>query len=160
MKYCQAVQGRSFILRLEDGEILHEVIESFAGDQSIQSAALIALGGADAGSRLVVGPEHGRPKQDQANKIIPMTHVLDNVHEVSGTGTLFPDAAGNPVLHMHMACGRDGNTVTGCVRAGVRVWHVMEVVIFELAGNDAKRLLDPATGFDLLNPAPHKGERP
>ena len=147
MKYCQAVQGRTFILRLEDGEILHETIEAFAKQQSIQSAALIVLGGADTGSRLVVGPEHGR-----AEKIIPMTHTLDNVHEVSGTGTLFPDAAGNPVLHMHMACGRNHDTVTGCVRAGVRVWHVMEVVIFELTGNDARRLRDPATGFDLLVP--------
>ena len=152
MKYCQAVQGRTFILRLEDGEILHETIEAFAKQQSIQSAALIVLGGADTGSRLVVGPEHGRPKQDQTEKIIPMVHTLDNVHEVSGTGTLFPDAAGNPVLHMHMACGRNHDTVTGCVRAGVRIWHVMEVVIFELTGNDARRLRDPATGFDLLAP--------
>ena len=147
MKYCQAAQGRTFILRLEDGEILHETIETFARAQTIQSAALIVLGGADTGSRLVVGPEQGR-----AEKIIPMTHTLDNVHEVSGTGTLFPDAAGNPVLHMHMACGRNGDTVTGCVRAGVRIWHVMEVVIFELTGNDARRLRDPATGFDLLVP--------
>jgi len=147
MKFCQAVQGRTFILRLEDGEILHDTIEAFARQQSIQSAALIVLGGADTGSRLVVGPEHGR-----AEKIIPMTHMLDNVHEVSGTGTIFPDAAGNPVLHMHMACGRNGDTVTGCVRAGVRIWHVMEVVLFELTGNDARRLRDSATGFDLLTP--------
>jgi predicted DNA-binding protein with PD1-like motif len=147
MKYCQAAQGRTFILRLEDGEILHEIIEAFARAQAIQSAALIVLGGADTGSRLVAGPEQGR-----AEKIIPMTYTLDNVHEVSGTGTLFPDAAGNPVLHMHMACGRNGDTVTGCVRAGVRVWHVMEVVIFELTANDAKRLRDAATGFDLLTP--------
>ena len=147
MKYCQAVQGRIFILRLEDGEILHETIEAFARAQLIQSAALIVLGGADTGSRLVVGPESGR-----AETIIAMTHALGNVHEVSGTGTLFPDAAGNPVLHMHMACGRNGNTVTGCVRAGVRIWHVMEVVLFELTGNDARRLRDPATGFDLLAP--------
>lgn len=152
MKYCQAAHGRTFILRLEDGEILHETIEAFARKQSIQAATLIVLGGADTGSRLVVGPEHGRPKQGQAEKIIPMTHTLDNVHEVSGTGTLFPDAAGNPVLHMHMACGRNGDTVTGCVRAGVKVWHVMEVVIFELTDNDARRLRDSATGFDLLTP--------
>jgi len=147
MKFCQAVQGRTFILRLEDGEILHETIEAFARAQAIQSAALIVLGGADTGSRLVVGPEHGRTKT-----ITPMTQALDNVHEVSGTGTLFPDADGNPVLHMHMACGRNDHTVTGCVRAGVRIWHVMEVVLFELTGNDAKRLHDAATGFDLLVP--------
>ncbi|RJP84079.1 MAG: DNA-binding protein [Desulfobacteraceae bacterium] len=152
MKYCQAAQGRTFILRLEDGDVVHETIEAFARAQSIQSAALIILGGADTGSRLVTGPEKGRPKQDQTEKIIPMTHTLDDVHEVSGTGTLFPDAAGNPVLHMHMSCGRNGHTVTGCVRTGVKVWHVMEVVLFELIGNDARRLRDSSTGFDLLTP--------
>ncbi len=45
--------------------------------------------------------------------------MLANVHEVAGVGTLFPDDEVNPVLHMYMACGRNGDTVTGCVRAGV-----------------------------------------
>lgn len=147
MKYCQARQGRIFIIRLEDGDIVHESIEAFAREQSIRSAALIIVGGADKGSRLVVGPQDGR-----AEKIVPMTHVLENVHEVAGTGTIFPDAKGNPVLHMHMACGRDDDTVTGCVRSGVVVWHVMEVVLFELVDNMAKRAFDAATGFDLLKP--------
>ncbi len=147
MKYCQAQQGRTFILRLEDGEILHETIEQFARDHGIKSAALIALGGADAGSRLVVGPESGR-----AEKIVPMTRMLENVCEVTGTGTIFPDAQGEPVLHMHMACGREDRTVTGCVRAGVKIWHVLEVVMMELTGHAAMRRHDAATGFALLDP--------
>jgi len=147
MKFCQATQGRIFVIRLEDGDVVHETIEKFAKDQSIQSAALITIGGADSKSCLVVGPEDGRSK-----KICPMTHVLDNVHEVAGTGTIFPDKSGNPVLHMHMACGRNDDTVTGCVRTGVKVWHVMEVILFELTGNNARRLQDPATGFELLEP--------
>jgi predicted DNA-binding protein with PD1-like motif len=147
MKFCEAKQGRTFILRLEDGDIVHESIEAFARDHAIRSAALIILGGADTQSRLVVGPEHGR-----AEKIVPMIHELNDVCEVSGVGTLFPDKDGNPVLHMHMACGRQDQTVTGCVRAGVRVWHVMEVVLFELTDNTAMRAHDPVTGFALLQP--------
>ncbi len=145
MKYCEAKQGRIFILRLEDGDIVHECIEAFARKHAIQSAALIIIGGADAGSRLVVGPEIGR-----AEKIVPMTHMLGDVFEVAGTGTIFPDASGNPVLHMHMACGRNDRTVTGCVRTGVKVWHIMEVVLYELTGHCAKRGHDPVTGFNLL----------
>jgi predicted DNA-binding protein with PD1-like motif len=147
MKYCEAKQGRTFILRLEDGDVVHESIETFAREHTIQSAALIILGGADARSRLVVGPEQGR-----SEKIVPMIHELQNVCEVSGVGTIFPDEEGNPALHMHMACGRNDQTVTGCVRAGVRVWHVMEVVLFELTDNTAKRVYDPVTGFALLQP--------
>lgn len=147
MKYSQAKLGRTFIIRLEDGDIIHEEIEKFARDQSINAAALIIIGGADEGSKLVVGPEQGRTKP-----ILPMEHILDNVHEVAGTGTIFPDEKGNPVLHMHVACGRNTSTVTGCVRKGVKVWHVMEIVLFELVDSTGVRRLEPETGFNLLEP--------
>ena len=149
MQYTQANQGRIFILRLEHGEVVHEVIEAFALEKGIRSAALIALGGADQGSHLVVGPEDG-----EASPVTPLQHQLDDVCEVSGTGTLFPDEQGHPILHMHMACGRSNETVTGCVRAGVKVWRVMEVVIYEFVNATARRDMDPATGFKLLRTLP------
>lgn len=147
MRYSEAKQGRIFVIRLEDGETVHEEIERFAREQSITAAAMIILGGADEGSRLVVGPERGR-----AQPINPLEHILDNVHEIAGTGTLFPDEEGNPIVHMHMACGRNATTVTGCIRNGVTVWQVMEVVVFELIDTTAKRVLEPDTGLELLNP--------
>ncbi len=149
MKYSEAKPGRIFILRLEDGDVLHETVERFAVDQSIRAAALIAVGGADAGSRLIVGPANGR-----SATILPMEHVLAGVHEIAGTGTLFPDANGLPKLHMHIAAGRDDKTVAGCVRNGVKTWHVIEVVLWELTDTLAARLPDAATGFDLLDPSP------
>ena len=145
MKYSQAHPGRIFILRLEDGEILHETIEAFAREHSITAAAVIAVGGADEGSKLVVGPEEGRSKP-----VIPMEHVLDNVYEIAGVGTIFPDKAGKPVLHMHIAGGRKDRAVTGCVRRGVKVWQVLEVIIAELVDSRAHRALDAVTGLELL----------
>ncbi|MFP4347172.1 MAG: PPC domain-containing DNA-binding protein [Thermodesulfobacteriota bacterium] len=147
MKYSEAKQGRVFVIRLEDGDIVHEEIERFAQEKSIRAAALIVIGGADEGSRLVVGPESGR-----AVDMVPMERALENVHEVAGTGTLFPDEAGTPMLHMHMACGREGKTVTGCIRQGVKVWQVMEVILFELVDSTGTRLHEPATGLKLLKP--------
>jgi predicted DNA-binding protein with PD1-like motif len=147
MKYSEAKPGRIFVIRLEDGDIVHEAIESFAKEHAIKAATLVILGGADKGSRLVVGPEDGR-----ATPVIPMSLTLENVHEVAGVGTLFPDDEGNPVLHMHMACGRDDDTVTGCVRTGVKVWHIMEAVLFELVDSTGVRRLDKITGFKLLQP--------
>ena len=147
MKYSEARQGRVFVIRLEDGDIVHEMIERFALEKGIRAAALIVLGGADSGSRLVVGPEEGR-----SSPVIPMERVLDGVHEVAGTGTIFPGENGSPVLHMHIACGRAGASVTGCVRRGVKTWHVMEAVLFELSGTSAARVTDAATGFELLEP--------
>ena len=147
MKYAEAGAGRIFVIRLEDGDIVHEVIEKFARELDIKAAALIILGGADLDSKLVVGPEEGRAKP-----LHPMEHILEDVHEVAGTGTLFPDDQGNPILHMHMACGRKSSTVTGCIRTGVKVWHVMEVILFELIDTTGRRLVDPETGFKLLIP--------
>jgi len=147
MKFSEATQGRTFIIRLEDGEILHETIEAFALEHSVKAAAVIALGGADEGSRLVVGPEEGRSKP-----VIPMEHILDDVHEIAGVGTIFPDKNGKPVLHMHIAGGRNDRAVTGCVRRGVKVWHILEVVLFELVDSSACRLIDKETGFELLEP--------
>jgi predicted DNA-binding protein with PD1-like motif len=147
MKYSQAEQGRIFIIRLEDGEVIHEEIEQFAHDKAIKAAALIILGGADKDSKLIVGPEHGRTEP-----IVPMEYILDDVNEIAGTGTLFPDEKGEPILHMHIACGRQASTITGCVRKGVRTWHVLEVILFELVNTGAVRVFDPITGFKLLRP--------
>lgn len=147
MKYSEAKPGRIFVIRLEDGDIVHEAIESFAKEHAIRAATLVILGGADKGSRLVVGPKDGR-----ATPIIPMSLTLENVNEVAGVGTLFPDDEGNTVLHMHMACGRDDDTVTGCVRTGVKVWHIMEAVLFELMDSTGVRRFDKITGFKLLQP--------
>lgn len=147
MKYSQATLGRVFVVRLEDGDILHEQLEALALREGVRSAAVLVVGGADLGSRLITGPEDGR-----AAVINPMQTVLDNVHEAAGTGTIFPDDNGKPVLHLHMACGREDQTVTGCVRAGVKIWQVMEAVVIELTGCTAQRLLDPVTGFKLLQP--------
>jgi predicted DNA-binding protein with PD1-like motif len=147
MKYSQAKQGRIFVIRLEDGDIIHEEIERLAGKESIVAAALIIIGGADKNSILVVGPEHGRKEP-----IVPMEHILDNVNEVVGTGTIFPNEEGKPILHMHIACGRQASTVTGCIRRGIKTWHVLEVILFELVDTTAVRALDSITGFELLKP--------
>jgi predicted DNA-binding protein with PD1-like motif len=143
MRHSECSEGRVFILRLEEGEILHEAVESFASDNGISSATVIAVGGADTGSELTVGPE-----VPISSPVVPMRHMLDAPHELTGTGTIFPDAGGRPVMHMHCSCGRGNRSITGCVRSGVKVWLVMEVIITELA----KRLPDERSGFGLLAP--------
>lgn len=147
MRYSQAKPGRIFTIRLEDGDILHECIEGLAREEGIRAAALIALGGADDGSRLVVGPE-----QDRATPIVPMERILEHAHEVAGVGTLFPNEQGDPILHMHLAMGRGDHGLVACTRRGVKVWHVMEVVLWELAESTAKRRLEAASGFELMQP--------
>ncbi|MCL2142765.1 MAG: DNA-binding protein [Methanomassiliicoccaceae archaeon] len=147
MRYEECTEGRVFVLRLDDGEILHEAVESFASRHGISAASVTAVGGAGKGSRLVVGPQI-----PLSSPVVPLYHELNGPHELTGTGTIFPDAAGVPVMHMHCSCGRDGSSVTGCARAGVKVWLVMEVIIREIKGCASKRIRDDASGFELLAP--------
>jgi predicted DNA-binding protein with PD1-like motif len=88
-----------------------------------------------------------------------MERVLEGAHEIAGVGTLFPDEENKPVLHMHVAAGRRGASRTGCVRLGVQVWQVAEVVIIELTRCAAMRKLDRSLGFKLLDPQPVCGSR-
>lgn len=147
MKYTEGRPGRVFVVRLEDGDILHNEIEALAKKEGILSASVVLIGGADTKSRMVTGPIEGR-----AEKIEPLISDLDGVHEAAGTGTIFPGPDGDPILHMHIAAGRREDTITGCIRTGVRVWHVMEAVIMEITGVKSSRVRDDITGFDLLEP--------
>jgi predicted DNA-binding protein with PD1-like motif len=146
VKFSECKPGRIFVICLENGDIVHQEIEQFARDQSIKAASLIIIGGADKDSKLIVGP-----KAQAETPVSPMTYVLENVHEIVGAGTLFPDQKGNPVLHLHMACGRKSSTKTGCIRNGVKVWHTMEVILFELLESRGRRIFDSETGFTLLD---------
>ncbi len=145
MQYSEGRLGRIFILRLEEGERLNDSIEAFAREKGITHGLAFFLGGSGNGSRVVVGPEAGR------DEIIPMIHALQGAQEVLALGTIIPNEAGTPVLHMHAAAGREGKATVGCTRAGVEVWLIGEVVLLEILGAEAaQRKKDPATGFQLL----------
>jgi uncharacterized protein len=145
LNYTEANLKRIFILRLHNDEILHEVIEKFAAEKQVKSALCFFLGGAQDKSKVVVGPKDGKAMPPE-----PMITLLKGVHEGLGVGTIFTDEEGKPKLHMHASFGRNENTVTGCVRKGVEVWQIGEVVILELAGGTAKREKNKETGFEFL----------
>ena len=145
MKYSEGTIGRVFVLRLEDGDHLPDTIETFAGAKNIRSGMCIFVGGINDGGKIVVGPEDGTKMPP-----VPMLFDLVGVHEVAAVGTIFSDADENPVLHMHAAMGRSGKTSTGCIRPGVDVWQIGEVIILEITDVNATRLKDPKTGFNLL----------
>jgi len=145
MKFTESKLGRVFVLRLHDEDRLPNIIESFAQEQNVKSALCFFLGGAKDNSRVVVGP-----RKDNEIPPEPMVTLLKGVHEACGVGTIFVDEAGKPKLHMHVSFGRKEVTVTGCVRLGVDVWRIGEVVMFELTGTATRRAVDKETGFEFL----------
>ena len=120
------------------------------------------VSGSDNGSRLV------GPSEDRDLPLEPMQYALEHTREVAGVGTLFRDETGIPLLHMHMACGRAGATLTGCIRIGVKVWHLMEIILQELVDTAARRTTEQPLGLKLLkqlvlcgfHTTPHGGRQP
>lgn len=145
MQVKEGQLGRIFVLRLDDGDRLPDVIEQFARDRDIRNAMLIYLGGAADGSRLVVGPEQGH-----GSKIVPSIFTLQGSQEIVGVGTLFRSTDGNPILHLHAVSGREGRATVGCTRAGVDVWLVGEAILLEITGDVGTRVRNPEAGFELL----------
>ena len=145
MQFTEARMGRVFVLRLHDGDHLPDVIEDFAQDHHISSALCFLVGGVRGNSRVVVGPRDGEALPPE-----PVVTLLSGVSEVAGVGTIFVNEEDKPKLHMHASFGRGEKTITGCVRMGVDVWHIGEVVILELANGETKRAVDPRTGFEFL----------
>jgi predicted DNA-binding protein with PD1-like motif len=146
MKACQGEIGRVFIIRLEDGDVVPGCIERFAGENGVSVGQVILVGGIG-GGEVVVGPRSSEEMPPQ-----PMLLPIDGAHEVLGVGVLAPDEGGKPVLHIHAALGRSGQTVSGCLRPGVTTWLVGEVILYEILGVDVARVRDEASDFDLLEP--------
>jgi uncharacterized protein len=145
MKATAGSIGRIFIIRLEDGDVVPDCLEAYAAENAVTCAQVILLGGIGGGN-LVVGPR----RSDQMPPD-PMLLPIDGAHEVAAVGLLVPGPDGKPMLHIHGALGRAGQTVTGCLRPGVNTWLVGEAVMIEVLGTAAARRTDAASGFSLLD---------
>jgi predicted DNA-binding protein with PD1-like motif len=130
---------------MHDGDHLPGSLELFVAEKKICSALCFFLGGVKEEGKIVVGPSEGGVIPPN-----PMVELLRGVHEVCGTGTIFLDKTKRPKLHMHASFGRGKNTITGCIRRGIDVWQIGEIVILELLDVVACREKDTKTGFELL----------
>lgn len=144
MEYQQGRIGRVFAARLRDGESIYDEIEALARRESIDCASVLAVGGIRKAS-VVTGPENPASFQN----IRTLVENFDDAREMVGVGTLFLKD-GQPSLHFHAAMGRSGKTLVGCPRIEARCFLILEVIIIEWLGLNARRELDPETGFHLL----------
>ncbi len=148
MKAVEGSMGRVFVLRLEDGDVVPDCIEAFAAEKGISVGHVVLIGGIG-GGEVVVGPRRSDERPPD-----PMLLPIDGAHEVAGVGVIAPGEDGKPVLHIHAALGRSGKTTTGCLRPGVSTWLVGEAIICEILNAGVARVMDPESGFALLQPWP------
>jgi predicted DNA-binding protein with PD1-like motif len=142
MKYQIGKTGRIVVARFEDREDILENIIGIAKGENIKSAILYLIGGIRQG-RVVVGPEEEQlpPK--------PVWKDINESHEVVGIGTIFWQGD-EPKIHFHGSFGKKDMVKVGCLRGTSETFLVLEAVILEIQGVDAKREFDQASGLTLL----------
>jgi predicted DNA-binding protein with PD1-like motif len=113
----------------------------FISDKGIQSGSVLFLGALMNG-RMVTGPEEP--------VIPPLPHfvMFEGGWEVFGVGTIYP-GEGGPHIHYHASVGRAGHALTGCLREKATTYLIIEAVIIEFTGLQARRELDKRTQMHL-----------
>jgi len=142
MKYQVGKTGRVIIARFEDREDALENIVAIAKKEDMRNAVFYIIGGIRKG-KVVVGPE----KEELPPK--PIWRELNESHEVLGIGTIFWQG-NEPKIHFHGAFGKKDTVKVGCLRETSETFLVLEAVIMEIEGIDARREFDKASGLTLL----------
>lgn len=143
MKYQVGKPGRIVVARLEENDPVYQSIEKICVDEDIKSAVFWIIGGVQ-NVKVVTGPV-----DSSARPITIVTEDLEDVQEILGTGTIFPNSEGEPKIHMHASLGHNSHTVTGCPRINLDCWLINEVIVQEICGIDAARIKE-SSGFELL----------
>lgn len=144
MQYQVGKPGRMIVVRLEENEPVYESIQTLCKTESVATGVFWIIGGVQ-NVDVVTGPEDHTKRP-----VHSLSQQLEGSHEILGTGTIFPNAEGEPTLHMHASLGHNRDTVTGCPRNSLDCWLINEIVIQEMTGIDAARLKDETSGFTLL----------
>ena len=131
------------MLKFDDQDDLLEGIRTVAIKEQVKTGTIMLLGGLRSGS-IVTGPKEA---------VIPPEPVWQNFsdgREVLGIGTLYWHDDG-PSIHLHGTLGRGKETLTGCIRKDHSVYLVIEAVLTEIIGTNARRALDSNTGLVMLD---------
>lgn len=142
VQYKQGALGRVFLLKFEDMDDLLAEIKHVATIEKIKVGTIMLLGGIRSAG-LVSGPKEAVIPPE------PMWVNFSDGREVLGFGTLFWKGE-EPILHLHGAIGREKETITGCIRKDSAVYLVIEAVITEILGIDARKIVNEKTGLVML----------
>jgi predicted DNA-binding protein with PD1-like motif len=142
MEYRVGKIARVVLARFEDKEDILENITGIARKENIRSAVLYLIGGIKKG-RVVVGPEEEKLPPE------PVWREINESSEVVGIGTIFWEGE-EPKIHFHGAFGKRDMVRVGCLRGNSETFLLLEAVIIEIEGINAKRELDPESGLVLL----------
>ena len=143
MEYRAGTVNRVFSIRFDEGEDFLEGMLELIKKENIRNGWFHVIGGIRE-IDLVIGPKEPVMPPD------PVWQEMRDVRETIGSGSVFWDEKDEPRIHLHAALGHHGQTVTGCLRKGSKVYLILEVILFEMTGFNASRPWYPEGGFNRL----------
>ncbi len=142
MEYREGRIGRFFVIHFGDGDDPLEGIKKVVVEKDIRVAWFFLLGGLR-GAGVVTGPE---------KPAIPPTPVWkefrSDAREIVGLGSVLWNDK-EPMIHLHSAMGRGDEVTVGCIRRDARAFLIIEALIMEIEGLDARRKPDEKSGMFL-----------
>lgn len=142
MQYRAGSIGRVFLLKFEDRDDLLAEMKKLAVTEEIKTGTIALLGGMRSAG-LVTGPREAVVPPD------PLWTNFDDGREVVAFGTIFRKGS-EPVIHLHGAIGREAESLVGCIRKNSVVYLVVEAIVTEILGVDARKEFDEQSGFAVL----------
>ncbi|MCK5193783.1 MAG: DNA-binding protein [Desulfobulbaceae bacterium] len=143
MEYRAGTVSRVFTIRFDEGEDFLDGMIDFIKKEDIRNGWFHVIGGIRE-IDLVIGPKEPVMPPD------PVWQEMRGARETLGSGSVFWDENNEPRIHLHAALGHHGETVTGCLRKGSKVYLILEIVLFEITGFNARRPWYPEGGFNRL----------
>jgi hypothetical protein len=133
--------GFNYLVRLDQGERLHEALNKFVDDTDIPGAWLNGLGG-------VLGMTLGFYDLDEKEY---QFQTFEGLYEIASlTGSIAFDEHGKPVFHLHgVFGGREYNSLSGHVK-DLTVAATVELFIHR-AYQPTKRKANPNVGLATLD---------
>jgi predicted DNA-binding protein with PD1-like motif len=143
MQYREGRFGRVFLLKFDDGDDLLTGLRTLARKEDLRAATITLLGGLRSAG-IVTGPREAVVPPE------PVWFEFADGREIVGTGTLFWKDD-EPAVHLHGAIGRGAEARVGCVRKDSTVYLVIEAVVAEVTGIEARRAVDERSGLAMLD---------
>jgi predicted DNA-binding protein with PD1-like motif len=143
MKHTTGKIKAVHLLKFENNDDFIAETENFIKKKKIKTAFFIFLGALRKGD-IVSGPKKPVIPPD------PFWNSFDNAWETFGVGSVFLGEGGKPQVHIHSSLGKGKKVKMGCVRKNARVFIVIEALMLELSGINAKKGIDPKTGINML----------
>lgn len=142
MEYQRGNLGRVFMIRFDHEEDILENLKDLVKKENVRTGWFQLLGGMRSGE-VVTGPEAPTVPP------VPVIQNIDQAQEVIATGSILWNDE-DPVLHVHGGMGSKAGAMIGCLRKDLKVYLLIEAVVFEFTNMNIKRNWYPEGEFNRM----------